>query len=291
MSVQSARMVITDLPVRRLSRADLPAIVMLAGDRGWSPEENKWRLIFAVSEVYGVDDPAGGLAGTVVLTRYGSGLAAVGMMLVASRHGRQGLGRRLMRHVLEAAAGAVVYLTATEQGRPLYDQLGFQPVDTSTSYIGIFSASRPDGAAQPVASASPQPVTAARLGALAALDVHVFGADRRPVLAELVTFADNFVECGEPVSGYGAAWTNGDIAMVGPIVASDTTAATILITSLANGRTGPIRLDVAGRHSDLARWARAHGLRASGATTLMAHGGPLPGDRARLFGPVSVAIG
>jgi GNAT superfamily N-acetyltransferase len=290
-TVQSARFAITDLPVRRLGVADLPACVALADDRGWSPEVNKWHLIFAVSEVYGVDDPAGGLAGTVVLTRYGTELAAVGMMLVASCHGRQGLGRRLMRHVLEEAAGAVVYLTATEQGRPLYEQLGFHAIDTSTSYIGIFRTTLSDDAARPAASASPRRVTAASLGALAELDLAVFGADRGRVLAELVTFADRFVECGEPVSGYAAGWTNGDIAMIGPLVASDARAAAILITSLANGLTGPVRLDVTGRHSDLARWARANGLSACGVTTLMVHGGSLPGDRARLFGPVSVAIG
>jgi GNAT superfamily N-acetyltransferase len=290
-SVPSARMAITDLPVRQLSLADLPAIVMLAGDRGWSPEENKWRLIFAVSEVYGVDDPSGGLTGTVVLTRYGTELAAVGMMLVASRHGRQGLGRRLMHHALERAGGAVVYLTATEQGRPLYAQLGFHAVDTSTSYIGICRTSQSDGVAQRVASASPPPVSADRLGALAELDLAVFGADRRRVLAELVTFADRFVECGEPVSGYAAAWINGDTAMIGPVVAPDVATATMLISSLARGRTGPVRLDIAGRDADLARWAQGHGLAARGQTTLMVHGGSLPGERARLFGPVSVAIG
>jgi Acetyltransferase (GNAT) domain len=134
-------------------------------------------------------------------------------------------------------------------------------------------------------------VTAASLDALAELDLAVFGADRRRVLAELVTFADRFVECGEPVSGYAAGWTNGDIAMIGPLVAGDTATAMILITSLARERSVPVRLDVAGRHAELARWAREHGLSASGATTLMVHGGSLPGDRARLFGPVSVAIG
>jgi GNAT superfamily N-acetyltransferase len=290
-TVQSARIAVTEPPVRRLGLADLPACVALAIDRGWPPEDNKWRLIFAVSDVYGVDDPAGGLAGTVVVTRYGSGLAAVGMMVVASRHGRQGLGRRLMRHVLEEAAGAVVYLTATSQGRPLYEQLGFRAIDTSTSYIGIFRTIPSDGDPRLALSASPRPVTAGDIAALAPLDMDVFGADRRRVLAELVTFADGFVECGEPVSGYAATWINADIAMIGPLVASDTTAATILIASLADGRSGPVRLDVAGRHADLARWARAHGLRASGATTLMVHGGSLPGDRARVFGPVSVAIG
>ncbi len=273
-------------------QADLPACVALAGDRGWSPEKNKWRLMFAVSEAYGVDDPAGGLAGTVVLTRYGTELATVGMMLVASRHARQGLGRRLMRHALDAAEGAVVCLTATAHGRPLYERLGFRAVDTSTSYIGVFGAGQSDTAPSwlPV-PAGLRLVTTAGLGALGTLDLAVFGADRGRVLAELVTFADRFVECGEPVSGYAAAWQNGDTTMIGPLVAADVATATALISFLAGGSSGSSRVDIAGRHAGLARWAEAHGLRACGETTLMVHGGSLPGDRARLFGPVSVAIG
>lgn len=291
MIVQSGRGAFTDLPVRRLGPADLPACVALAGDRGWPPEENKWRLIFAVSEVYGVDDPTSGLAGVVVLTRYGSGLAAIGMMVVASRHGRQGLGRRLMRHALDKAAGAVVYLTATEQGRPLYAQLGFRAIDTSTSYIGTFIVYQSDGAVRRPSSASARPVTTVGLDALAEVDLAVFGADRRRLLAELLTFADRFVECGDPVSGYAAAWINGDTVMIGPVVAPDAATATMLISSLAQARTGLVRVDIGGRHADLARWARGHGLAACGQTTLMVLGGSLPGDRARLFGPVSVAIG
>ncbi len=58
MTIQSARLDITRLPVRRLGPADLAGCVRLAADRGWPPEQNKWRLMFAVSEVYGVDEPA-----------------------------------------------------------------------------------------------------------------------------------------------------------------------------------------------------------------------------------------
>jgi N-acetylglutamate synthase-like GNAT family acetyltransferase len=247
--------------------------------------------MFAVSEAYGVDDPVGGLAGTVVLTRYGSELAAVGMMLVASRYGRQGLGRRLMRYALDEAAGAVVYLTATAHGRPLYEQLGFRAIDSSTSYIGIFSACQSDDAARVPVLAGLRPVTVAGLGGLGALDLAVFGADRGRVLAELVTFADEFLECGEPVSGYAAAWAKGDVRMIGPLVAGDDRTASVLISTLARGWSGPIRVDIAGQHAELARWAEARGLAARGQTTLMVHGGSLPGDRARLFAPVSVAIG
>jgi hypothetical protein len=107
--------------------------------------------------------------------------------------------------VLEEAAGAVVYLTATAQGRPLYEQLGFRGIDISTSYIGICRMIPSDGDARRVDSASPRRVTAGDIAALARLDVDVFGADRRRVLDELVTFADRFVECGDPVSGYAAA--------------------------------------------------------------------------------------
>src|ERR1700735_3929262 len=105
--VQPGERAVAGLPVRRLSPADLAACVELTVDRDWPPEPDKWRLLFAVGEVYGVDDPAGGLAGTVVLTRYGPGLAAVGMMVVASRHGRRGLGGRLLSFALEQADGAV----------------------------------------------------------------------------------------------------------------------------------------------------------------------------------------
>ena len=66
-----------------------------------------------------------------MLTRYGSDLAAIGMMLVADRHGRKGLGGRLLRHALAQAGDAVVYLTATAYGRPLYERLGFRAIDSS----------------------------------------------------------------------------------------------------------------------------------------------------------------
>jgi hypothetical protein len=88
-----------DVPIRRLGPGDLGACLAPSVDREWSAEEHKWTLLLEPAEAYGVDDPSGGLAGAVVLGRYGPKLASVGMMLVASRYGRQGLGRRLMAHM------------------------------------------------------------------------------------------------------------------------------------------------------------------------------------------------
>ena len=321
MTATAAAVSIAEVPVRRLDAADLPAIFELAADRGWPPEEAKWRLMFAVSEPYGVPDPAGGLAGAVVLTRYGwsspaaaaaaSGdsalaerpalhpppgrapLATVGMMLVARRHGGGGLGRRLMEHVLARAGNAVVYLTATPAGRPLYERLGFRVVDTSVTYRGFL---RPEPAEAEAASAT-RPVVTADLAAIAAVDQQVFGAERNRVLAELVTFADRFELLDDPAAGpgaaltYGAAWSKDGRRLIGPLVAGSTVAAARLACGLAAGWPGDVRLDILGRHQDLAAWAAARGLAPVNESALMVYGGDLPGERDRLYCPVSVAIG
>jgi GNAT superfamily N-acetyltransferase len=282
---------ISERPIRRLTATDLTAIVELAADRGWSPEESKWRLMFAVSEPYDVDDPEGGLAGVVVLTRYGPLLATVGMMLVASRHARRGLGRRLMQHALaQAGRDSVVYLTATELGRPLYERLGFRAIDTSVTYRGRLAVGQDALAALGQA----REVTADDLAQIAAADRTVFGADRSRLLAELIRFAGGFqmIDSSPPgTGGYSAAWANDGTMMIGPVVAPDASSAARLVTTMAGKWPGPIRLDILGRHKDFADWAVRHGLSRGETTTLMTFRGDLPGDRAKLFCPVSVAIG
>jgi GNAT superfamily N-acetyltransferase len=133
-------------PIRRLGLDDLPRCVALAADRGWSPERAKWSLLLTASEVFGVDAPDGrGLAGSVTLTRWGTGLASVGMMLVATRCARRGLGQALMEHLLCAAGeGTTVTLFATDMGRPLYEKLGFRAIRRNVSFTGQFRPDRSD---------------------------------------------------------------------------------------------------------------------------------------------------
>jgi predicted N-acetyltransferase YhbS len=208
------------------------------------------------------------------------------MMLVASRHSRRGLGRRLMARMLDLAHGAAVFLFATDLGRPLYAQLGFRVVATSTRYVGLFT---PDATLRSdLAARLERP---AGLSGLTAVDREVFGADRSRVLAGLAAIADRVVECGEPAAGYAAAWQDGDITIIGPVVADSGRMAATLISSLADECRGPVRVDISSGHPGLAAWAVQRGLQAGATNAVMAYGGALPGDRSRLFAPASVAIG
>jgi GNAT superfamily N-acetyltransferase len=273
-------------PIRRLTPVDLPDCLLLAQDRQWPPEEHKWRLLFAVGDVYGIDDPAGGLAAVVVLTRYSRELAGIGMMVVAARHERQGLGHRLMRHALGSADAATVWLTATSLGRPLYEKIGFRAIDQCTIYSGHF---QPD---QPISTRS-RPVTEADLPALHAMDAKVFGAPRTDVLRRLPTFLDEFrlIEDANGLAGYGGRWSNTDNTVIGPVIANDLPTARALLSDLATPVTGPIRLDLVHERPEQVTWATAHGLEPGGSTTVMIHGDDLPGDRNRLYNPLMVAMG
>jgi GNAT superfamily N-acetyltransferase len=280
-----------DAPIRRLGPADLDACAALAASRDWGPERHKWSLLLEAAEPYGVDAPDGSLAGVVVLARYGPALASVGMMLVAEKYGRQGLGRRLMVHLLDQAGQATVFLTATRYGQPLYAKLGFRVTGGSATFLGRF---RPDDTA-PAAADSTRPAREDDLPALLRIDRPAFGADREYLLRRLFTFTGQLrvlERAGQPV-GYAGTWPNDGTDVIGPLVAPDLEAAQALIASVARRAADAVRLDFDPERLALAAWVRSHGLAIVNETAFMVHGDPWPppGPHDHLICPITVALG
>ncbi|MFD4125891.1 GNAT family N-acetyltransferase [Streptomyces globisporus] len=305
---------LVDLPIRRLNRGDLVPCADLCEDRGWPRDEHRWGLLLSAGIGYGIDAPDGkGLAATCLTMPYGSDVIAVGMMLVAGRYARQGIARRLMRHVMETAGDTPLTLYATEQGQPLYEDLGFSPVGRSERVGGRFEAIGSGGSPSVSASAAPsssavpasglpssassvttRPAAADDLQAMVRLDLPVFGTDRTHLLARLPAFSDRLQvaqEHGELV-GYAALWPSGQAEVVGPLIARNTATAQALVAALAATTDRPLRADVDARHKELLGWLTEHGLEPLSRTTVMTYGIPdLPGDAARRFAPLTVATG
>lgn len=292
--------------IRPLGTDDLSSCAALAVDRGWWPERGKWALLLAASESWGIDAPDGqGLAGTVVLTRWGPGKAAIGMMLIALRYGGHGLGRALMEHALgEAGAGTAVSLYATDSGRPLYDKLGFQPVRRNVAFRGQFRVGTEAGkfekraarAGAALPAGSPGEVRAATeadLQAILTLDRAAYGADRERMLTRLPGFANQIVllEASEGVVGYASAWRTELYTVIGPLIAPDGAGARRLVTELAAQSAVQVRLDLDPDRPELPGWARACGLAPTEHTVLMTHGDLTPrGIPEHVYTPISVAM-
>jgi predicted N-acetyltransferase YhbS len=283
---------LASLPIRRLTFRDLTACADLSEDRGWPREEHKWGLLLTAGRGYGIDDPGGGLVAACTVTEYGPrerpSLAAIGMVLVAERHARQGVGRRLMRHVVSALGTTPLTLHSTPYGRPLYEELGFKVTGRAEMVRGRFTP----GGSEPVIAT--RAATADDLTAILRLDEEVFGADRTPVVTRLPAFADllRVAEEGGRLIGYAAAWPNMDTHVVGPLVARDTETAKALIGSLAAGTDRPLRTDIDVRHEELLAWVKERGLAPVAFNAVMTYGiTELPGDWERRFAPLTVAAG
>ncbi|MFE5682179.1 GNAT family N-acetyltransferase [Streptomyces sp. NPDC056512] len=280
------------LPIRRLTPRDLTACADLSEDRGWPREEHKWGLLLAAGTGYGIDDADGGLVSACVVTDYGPpnrpALSAIGMVLVAERHARRGIGRRLMQYVVEQADTTPLTLHATPYGRPLYEELGFKVTGRAEMVRGHFA---PGGPAPSVATRA---ATAEDLSAILRLDAEVFGTDRTHVLTRLPAFGDQLrvAEDGGELIGFAAAWPNMDTHVIGPLIARDTETAKALVASLAAGTNRPLRTDVDVRHEELLAWIKARGVESQAFNAVMTYGAPgLPGDWTRRFAPLTVAAG
>jgi GNAT superfamily N-acetyltransferase len=283
---------LTDLPVRRLTHRDLTACADLSEDRGWPREEHKWGLLLSAGKGYGIDASDGGLVSACVVTEYGPygspSFAAVGMVLVAERHARQGIGRHLMRHIVSLMGTTPLTLHATPNGRPLYEELGFKTTGRAEMVRGHLTPGVP---APDVATRA---ATAEDLPSILRLDEEVFGADRTHMITRLPAFADLFRVAEEAgrIIGYAAAWPNMDTQVVGPLIARDTQTAQSLLSSLAARTDRPLRTDIDVRHEELLAWVKARGLESVAFNAVMTYGiTALPGDWRRRFAPLTVAAG
>ncbi|MEV7613142.1 GNAT family N-acetyltransferase [Streptomyces sp. NPDC089799] len=290
---------LTDLPIRPLTVDDLTRCADLSEDRGWPREEHKWGLLLAAGTGYGIDAPDGrGLAACCVVTRYGGSaerpdLAAIGMMLVAERYQRRGLGRRVMTYVCdEVLRGIPLTLHATRSGRPLYEELGFKAVGRADMLVGPF---RVTGTPGKHGTPRVRPAVAGDLPRILRLDTEVFGTDRTHMITRLPAFADHLLvaeDAEHSLTGYAAAWPNMDTHVVGPLIARDTETAQSLITALGMSTGRPLRTDVDVRHEELIGWLKEHGLESVASNSVMTRDIPgLPGDWTRRWAPLTLAAG
>jgi GNAT superfamily N-acetyltransferase len=268
--------------IRRLPVDHLESCVALSLDRGWSPDHDKWALLFDVAEVYGafVD---GELVGTTVSTRFDDDVVAVSMVLVATAHGGRGIGGALVEHAVEEAGGVPMTLCATDAGRPLYEKRGFRVTGHVTEHVGAWRSAGPR---------TTRFTTDDDVPAVLEIDAAVHAVDRTSVLARFASITQHrrVAEVDGVITGYGSTWHDGETAIVGPVCAADEATARALIADLAEDSTGPVRLDVNHRHPALARWAVEHGLAARGTTAIMARGEVPVGDHDRLFLPIMQAL-
>jgi GNAT superfamily N-acetyltransferase len=116
--------------LRKLVVGDIPAAVELSDQTGWNQTDEDWRLLIDLApESCLAVDVGGELAATTTVLYYGQRLAWIGMVLTRMSYRGRGFARWLLTEALTQADQRrieTVKLDATDQGRPLYEKMGFR---------------------------------------------------------------------------------------------------------------------------------------------------------------------
>lgn len=201
------------------------------------------------------------LAATTIATRYGQDRAWIGAVITHPDYQRHGYARQVMAAAmtyLEEQQVQHVLLDATDQGRPLYDSFGFQPVYNVEIWRGRASS---------YLGSRARPLRGADLDAVVALDADIFGVARGRVIRRLVDDYPHLAwvddEQGE-ITGFLLAQTdrdNGGLTHLGPWMArSPWSAEKLLRTALSVLIGQDIRVDIPDRNTRATVFAHNHDL-------------------------------
>lgn len=166
--------------LRRLEAPDVLAALELSEQAGWNQTADDWRMLIDLApEGCLAIEVDGELAATTTLLCYGRRLAWIGMVLTRKSYRGRGFARRLMTEALSLAdqkAIETVKLDATDQGRPLYEKLGFR-IEQAVERWTRAGTEHAAGTAVPVGE---RPAENWRMA-----DHRAFGADRSELLERL----------------------------------------------------------------------------------------------------------
>lgn len=265
----------------------LDGAVRLSQEAGWPHRREDWAMSLALGEGF-VALQGDEVVGTIVMTPLGDAIATISLVIVAEASRGQGLGRRLMSVALQAAGSRECRLTATADGLPLYEKLGFE----STHLIR-----QHQGPAAPLSPAEATGVTLADaddFAAICLLDRQAQGVDRQSLLDLLSQEGSMAVlrKDGQ-VRGYSAIRRFGRGEVIGPVVAETDDDARRLISFFAATRPGSfLRVDTP-MPLGLSPWLVERGLLEVGGGVAMRKGhiAPEPAGPAKVFGLFSQAIG
>lgn len=257
--------------VRVLGERDIPAALGLCRHAGWNQTAEDWRLLLALwpDGCLGIDCN-GELAATTTLAVHCAGLGWVGMVLTHPEHRRRGLARRLVAHALELAERwgvRTLKLDATDQGRPLYAQMGFRDEGPIERWAGTIRGCR--GGEGPVDFE---------------LDRRAFGVDRSRTLEALAARNPAIVAPG----GFAMYRQGANAGFLGPVVAVNAETARDLIGRLP---PGDYFWDLLPGNPEAVRLARDFGFEPRRRLARMSRGEDMEGDYSLIYAAGGFEIG
>jgi len=262
------------ITLRPMCADDLESAWQLSMAQQWPHRLVDWEDALSLGEGI-VAESDGHVVGTAMRWQWGHTHATVGLVIVSSRMRGRRIGSMLMDRVLAGLEHCQVWLHATEEGRGLYERLGFVRTGEIRQHQGVACQS-------PLIALDRhwrlRPVDGSDEAALSALDARARGWNRQPLLHRWLDSAEHTIALDHDgrLDGYAMLRRFGRSLVIGPVVASGNTGAHALMAHLLGVAVGQfVRIDLHFdasldiHQSGLTRWVEAQQLQRAGSMTTM----------------------
>ncbi|MFP3377794.1 GNAT family N-acetyltransferase [Bacillus sp. SIMBA_069] len=231
--------------VERLRKDNINDIVALSSYIGWDYNREEVETIFNSGIVYGVWNERKELIASAAIILYGEALASIGMVIVHPDYKGRGIGKAITSSCMNSvSARTSIMLIATDEGKPLYEKLGFRAVSYISKYIcnSYNTNYNCQGNEEYVMN-----YKEGDLEEIIKIDEGAFGTSRNEFLKQRIMQSDQCVvikDTKENVVGYGISVQTPENKIIGPIVAKNDAMAMRIVHALARGHDGRLRMDV-----------------------------------------------
>ncbi|WP_306471840.1 GNAT family N-acetyltransferase [Bacillus sp. AFS015802] len=115
---------------------DIQGLIELSESVGWDYDEQEIRTLMSSGEIFGHKNGEGKIVSSAAIIPYENSFASLGMVIVNKEYRGLGLGRVATQHCLDSLSSDIsIMLISTEDGKPLYEKMGFKTVDRVHKYI------------------------------------------------------------------------------------------------------------------------------------------------------------
>ncbi|KAA0797614.1 N-acetyltransferase [Bacillus sp. JAS102] len=238
-------MIVLEMRVERLKKENIEDIVALSSYIGWDYNRAEVETIFNAGIVYGVWNERKKLIASAAIILYGEALTSIGMVIVHPDYKGRGIGKAITSSCMNSvSARTPIMLIATEEGKPLYEKLGFRAV----SYVSKYICNSYNTDDHFVGNENyMMNYKEGDLEKIIKIDGYAFGTNRKEFLKKRIMQSEQCIvvkDKEQSVLGYGLSIQTPENKIIGPIVAKNDEMAMRIVHDLARGHHGKLRIDV-----------------------------------------------
>ncbi|WP_339162713.1 GNAT family N-acetyltransferase [Siminovitchia sp. FSL W7-1587] len=241
--VTSNKQILTLVP---FDKSDVPGLIELSASVGWDYDKKEIGTVLSSGKIFGHKNAEGEIVSSAAIIPYDTFLASIGMVIVHKNFRGMGLGKEATKKCIESVSKeTVIMLIATEEGKPLYEKMGFNTVDFVHKYIcdHYIANTKPLNNSEIII----EEFSEVDIDELLKLDEDAFGDKRSRFLMARIKQCEKCMVVKDNnglIVGYGLSISGPINLILGPIVAPDYQTAIVLIDKLSSKHQGKLRIDV-----------------------------------------------